>query len=124
MAIAASNDDWPLPFGVLAAGGSLLMGGWCAVYSMLRYASWGYVLRELDVVIQSGVWWKVRRCIPRSRVQHVDIASGPLDRAFGLVEVHLFTAGASGAVAQIPGLSPEAAEHLRAALVRSTTDGV
>jgi membrane protein YdbS with pleckstrin-like domain len=123
-AILRGERDWPLPWGVSAVLTATVIGGWSAVYSLLRYQNWGYLLREKDVVIQSGVWWKVRRCIPRSRVQHVDISSGPLDRAFGLVQVHLFTAGGMGAVAEIPGLSPEAAEDLRAALVRSSSDGV
>jgi len=114
----------PVPIGTLALANALLIGGWTAVYSWLRYGAWGYLLRDEDLVIQSGVFFKLRRCIPRSRVQHVDITSGPLDRAFGLVEVHLFTAGGTGAVAVIPGLSPEAAEQLRAALVRSSSDGV
>ena len=118
------EQDLPLPWGVASVVAAGAIGGWSALYSILRYRSWGYVLRDEDLVIQSGVWWKVRRCIPRSRVQHVDISSGPLDRAFGLVEVHLFTAGSVGAVAEIPGLSPEAGEELRSALVRSSSDGV
>jgi uncharacterized protein len=122
--VNAADDDWPLPWGVLSIPGSLLLGVWLIVFSQLRYAKWGYALRAQDVVIQGGVLWRVRRCVPRSRVQHVDITSGPLDRAFGLVSVHLFTAGAPGAVAAIPGLSPGAAEELRAALVRSSADGV
>lgn len=122
--LVRQENDLPLPWGVPAAIAAGLLGGWTALYSLLRYRSWGYVLRDEDVLIQSGVWWRVRRCIPRARVQHVDIRSGPLDRAFGLVEVHLFTAGSVGAVAAIPGLSPESGEELRAALVRSSSDGV
>lgn len=117
-------DGWTWPVGTIGLGASVVLTGLAVIYSMLRYASWGYLLREQDVVIQSGVLWKVRRCVPRSRVQHVDITSSPLGRAFGLVEVHLYTAGALGAVAEIEGLSPEAAEQLRLALVRSSSDGV
>lgn len=124
LVVRKNVDGWRWPLGTLALTSSVLVTGFAAVYAMLRYASWGYLLREEDVVIQSGVWWKVRRCVPRSRVQHVDITSGPLGRAFGIVEVHLYTAGGMGAVAQIEGLSPDAAEQLRAALVRSSTDGV
>jgi hypothetical protein len=116
--------DWWLPRGVTALGTALVLSGLAAAYAMMRYGSWSYAVREQDVLIGSGVFWKVRRSIPRARVQHVDITAGPLDRAFGLVEVHLFTAGALGPVASIPGLSPEAAEELRSALVRGGTDGV
>jgi hypothetical protein len=122
--VRRSNDDWNWPLGTICLPTAFLLSGWAATYSMMRYASWGFAVREEDVVIQSGVFWKKRRCVPRNRVQHVDITSGPLDRAFGLVEVHLFTAGSMGAVAEIEGLSPESAEQLRAALVRSSSDGV
>lgn len=90
----------------------------------LQYRRWSYAIRERDVLIESGVVWRVRRSIPRARVQHVDIRSGPIDRMLGVVEVELHTAGSVGAVASIPGLSPESAERLREALVGEAHDGL
>jgi membrane protein YdbS with pleckstrin-like domain len=114
-----------LPFpGLLSVPVVIVLGGLLLLYTRARFRRWGYALRETDVVIQSGVWWRARRCVPRTRVQHVDISSGPLQRAFGVCEVHLFTAGGIGAVAVIPGLSPATAERLRSALVHAETDGV
>jgi hypothetical protein len=52
-------------------------------------------------------------------VQHVDVTSGPIDRALGLVHVSLHVAGSAGPVLAIPGLSPADAETLREALLES-----
>lgn len=113
-----------IPRGVLAFAQAVLICALSAGYAFLRHRSWGYALRDEDVLIRSGVWWRTLRSVPRSRVQHVDVTSGPLDRAFELAQVSLYTAGGMGPVATIPGLSREAAEQLRAALMSTSGDGV
>jgi membrane protein YdbS with pleckstrin-like domain len=124
LAVFWRQDWYPLPPMVGALGLISLFLLLQLVYNAKRYARWGYQVRELDVVIESGVWWRTRRCVPRARVQHVDIASGPIDRSLGLVNVELFVAGGIGAVASIPGLSPHAAEALREALVGQSAEPV
>lgn len=86
-------------------------------YNPRYYDSWRYTLRERDLDIQFGVWWRTRRCIPRSRIQHVDIRQGPIARSFGIVEVSLFTAGTIAAVVTLPGVAPAEAERLRSELL-------
>ena len=49
----------------------------------------------------------------------MDVSSGPIDRALGLVEVSLHVAGSAGPVLTIPGLAPAEAESLREALLDS-----
>jgi membrane protein YdbS with pleckstrin-like domain len=83
----------------------------------LRYRAWRYAVRPHDVLVCYGVIWRTRRCVPRLRIQHVDIEAGPINRMFGLVQLSLFTAGTVAAVATIPGLRPEEAEALREALL-------
>ena len=61
----------------------------------------------------------MRRCSPRLRIQHVDIESGPIDRAFGMVKLTLYTAGTNAAVGTIPGLLPQDAEALRETLLQT-----
>lgn len=110
-------EAYPLPPMV---GAGLMLIAWIGLmiyYNIRRYACWGYAIRPLDVLIEHGVWWKSRRCIPRSRIQHVDIRSGPIDRSLGLANVSLFVAGGVGAVAEISGVDPLEAERLRSALV-------
>lgn len=117
---------WPWPFWLpvisLASGAVLVIAS--IGLAVLRFRRFGYRLREKDLIVQSGLIWRTRRCVPRARIQHVDIDSGPIDRALGLVEVKLYVAGGIGAVAELPGLSPEAAEQLKEALIVARTDGV
>src|SRR5687768_7408048 len=74
------------------------------VMPSLQYKRWRYAIRPDDVLINYGLVWRVRRCIPRLRIQHVDISSGPFQRMLGIVSLNLYTAGVMGAVGQIPGI--------------------
>jgi membrane protein YdbS with pleckstrin-like domain len=122
MAVFAASSlgrwvTWSPPLvGVLVFVAVLLLGLW---HARLLYASWRWALRDDDVYASYGVVWRVTRAIPRVRVQHVDVTSGPIDRALGLVHVSLHVAGSAGAVLTIPGLAPAEAETLREALLES-----
>jgi membrane protein YdbS with pleckstrin-like domain len=50
--------------------------------------------------------------IPYGRMQYVEIAAGPLERAFGLATVQMHTAAAASD-ARIPGLPAAEANRLR-----------
>ncbi|SER08018.1 PH domain-containing protein [Microlunatus flavus] len=76
------------------------------------YRSWGYVEREDDLYITSGVLFRSLIAVPYGRMQLVEVASGPLERAFGLATVTLKTASAE-TDASIPGLDPAEAARLR-----------
>lgn len=82
-----------------------------------QYKAWRFRVTGDEVTIQYGIFWKTRRTIPRQRIQHVDITSGPFDRMFDLAQVAIFTAGSIAAVATIPGLSSYDAEQLRTELL-------
>jgi membrane protein YdbS with pleckstrin-like domain len=117
---AASLARWP-PWAPPVLGAAVFAGVLALglVHARRLFASWRWALREDDVVARYGVVFRVTRSIPRVRVQHVDVVSGPVDRALGLVEVALHVAGAAGPVLAIPGLHPEEAEALRVALLGS-----
>jgi membrane protein YdbS with pleckstrin-like domain len=89
-----------------------------------QWQNWTYEVREHDVVLSWGVFWRTRRHVARDRIQHLDINSGPLDRRFGLVQVGVHTAGAAGTVGVIPGLTPEESEDLRDMILESQADHV
>lgn len=69
----------------------------------------GYALRERDLLFRSG-WLKRRlRIVVKSRIQHVSVQSGPLERKFGLSSVSIFTAGSSEADFTIKGIKEQTA---------------
>lgn len=82
-----------------------------------QYERWRYKLTPESLVIKKGLLYQSERHIARDRVQHIDINSGPFDRKFGLVQVVVYAAGATGSVGLIPGLSPEKADWMRAQLM-------
>ncbi|MEZ5463933.1 MAG: PH domain-containing protein [Lysobacteraceae bacterium] len=43
--------------------------------------------------VRRGVLWRSETLVPRSRVQHVDVNHGPVDRHFGLASLKVHTAG-------------------------------
>jgi hypothetical protein len=115
----AGGAGWALPPYLLAIGLLVLLGVYAVVFGSWRYRAWRYAIRPHDVLLHYGVLWRMRRCIPRLRIQHVDIESGPIDRAFGMAKLTLHTAGTNAAVGTIPGLLPEDAEALRETLLRT-----
>jgi len=77
-----------------------------------NWRSWGYVEREDDLYITHGVLFRSLVAVPYGRMQLVEVASGPLERSFGLATVSLRTASPE-TNASIPGLPPEEAARLR-----------
>ena len=85
--------------------------------TMTRYRNWSWELDETELIIDRGVVFKLTRIVPRVRIQHVDLSSGPVDRLFNLRQLSIYTAGTREADASIPGLTAERAEELRQALI-------
>jgi membrane protein YdbS with pleckstrin-like domain len=98
----------------LAMVGMLAFSVWRTV---TRYRHWSWELDETELIIDRGVVFKLTRIIPRVRIQHVDLSSGPVDRLFNLRQLSIYTAGTREADASIPGLTAERAEALRQALI-------
>ncbi len=84
----------------------------------------GYALRDRDIVYRSGVLWRSVTAVPFNRVQHVETASTPLDRRFGLATLQLYTAGSSGGDLVIHGLPAAAAERMRVFVLRRAADAI
>jgi uncharacterized protein len=99
-----------IPLVILAVGAALLLIRLALVERTWR--SWGYVEREDDLYITHGVLFRSLVAVPYGRMQLVEVASGPLERAFGLATVTLKTASVE-TNATIPGLPPEEASRLR-----------
>jgi membrane protein YdbS with pleckstrin-like domain len=103
--------------------GVLLIGClWSLWYPARAYRAWGYRVEERVLEIRSGVWFRVVRFLPLSRLQHVDLHRGPLERAHGLASLTLHTAGTREASLGIPGLADADAEGLRDQLAAAGGD--
>ncbi len=89
----------------------------------VRYRRWRWEVREEEIRLREGLIIVTQTVIPMVRVQHVDTAQGPIMRALGLTDVHVWTAASKHT---IPALTDEHAADLRdriATLARVTDDG-
>ena len=84
-----------------------------AVLPVRRYRGWGYREGEDEIEIRRGLLIRVRTIVPFGRVQHIDVAQGPIQRMFGLGTLILHTAGTHGASVPLPGLPVAEAEAMR-----------
>lgn len=93
-----------------AVGTVVVVWGWFAVAR--NYRSWGYAERADDLLVTHGAMFRTLTVVPYGRMQLVDVKAGPVERAFGLVNVRLHTAAAT-TDAKVCGLTPSDAEALR-----------
>jgi len=101
----------------------LLAPAWLAVtiglawtsyaWPALEYRHTSYVLDEYGIEICAGVVWRAVLSVPRSRVQHIDVSQGPLERLYGLGRLVIYTAGTDHSRVELPGLAYDVAFALR-----------
>jgi uncharacterized protein len=95
------------------------------VLPAMAWQRFRYAVRAQDLLVERGVLFRRTISIPLDRVQHVDTRQGPMERAFGLSNVIVYTAAGLSADGSIPGLDEEHAAQLRDVLSRrSADDGV
>lgn len=107
----------PLFPGLLALAVMALIGICGQVFVEKQYRNWAFELTPQELIVEYGVVWRTQRSVPRPRIQHVSVNSGPIDRRLGLVSLSAYTAGAEATIT-IPGLTQVQAEAMRSALVR------
>lgn len=79
----------------------------------------GYLVGEQDISLQKGfMFWKLIS-VSFNRIQHLEVRQGPIERAYGLATLVIFTAGTLGSDLQIPGLPRAIAQQLKAQLLQS-----
>jgi membrane protein YdbS with pleckstrin-like domain len=105
---------WGWAWWIVSAAGVMLLAS--LVVTPRRVRSYGYQLREDDLVFRKGIMFLRLVAVPYGRMQLVDINRGPLARALGLSELKFVTAAASTGIT-IPGLPADDAEQLRDHLV-------
>lgn len=136
--VATSAFGFALPFAVLAAVSAVVaalplpawvplvalaiaatLGGW---RGWRRYLHTRWRLDADGFGLRRGRLWQSETRVPGSRVQHLDIRRGPLERRFGLATLVIHTAGTRHSAVSVAGLDAGDAERLRDHLARQTDD--
>ena len=99
--------------GVFATAVALAL--WFA-YRRYRYTFWK--LDRDGFAVKRGRLWQWETRVPTTRVQHMDLKRGPLERAHGLASVILHTAGTRLSAVGVSGMDHHDAERLRDYLSR------
>ncbi|HEY0149817.1 MAG TPA: PH domain-containing protein [Allosphingosinicella sp.] len=78
-----------------------------------RFRRWGYAIDAEELQVARGVLTQIHTTVPLDRVQHLDIAQGPLERSFGVSRLIVHTAGTLHSQVVLPGLARPTAEAMR-----------
>lgn len=78
-----------------------------------RYNARGYQMSADRLRVVRGVLWHSDTVVPLSRVQHIDVHQGPVERFFGIATLTLHTAGTHNASVHLPGLGVGLARAMR-----------
>lgn len=101
---------WQYGVSALLAAAVLFGVAWVMIGRNQR--SWRYAEREDELLVSHGIMFRQLVVVPYGRMQFVDVAAGPLERALGIATVQLHTA-TPATDAKIPGLPPDEAGRLR-----------
>ena len=115
--VNATGIPWVVVFALIALGwlGLTILMIW---HNHAYLRSWGYRFDTNHLRICYGVVTRRTIDVPFSRVQHVDLEEGPMERQLGLARLILFTAGTSAARQEIVGLPRATAGKLRNQLLQ------
>ena len=108
----AAPRGW-LPLGWASGAGALVLIAAVALLPGRRYRAWGYAAGEDELTVKHGLMIRKVTIVPFGRVQHIDVAQGPIQRMLGLATLVLNTAGTRGAAVRLPGLLHGQAEEMR-----------
>ncbi|MGB3393161.1 MAG: PH domain-containing protein [Stenotrophomonas sp.] len=99
-----------LPAGLAGAAIGVLAGAW---FGWRRHQRTFWRLDAQALGVRRGHLWHSESLVPVSRVQHLDLRRGPLQRAAGLATLIVHTAGTRMNTVVIAGLEQADAERLR-----------
>jgi len=77
------------------------------------YRRWGYDMGDEQLRVLRGFLWRTDTIVPFNRIQHIDVAQGPLQRLFDLSTLIVHTAGTHNSIVTLPGLATNDAEDMR-----------
>lgn len=127
VATAWASTHWEEYAGLIIAAASMAAAfllGVTVISPPLAYARWRFSVDDELMLARYGIIWIEEKSIPISRLQHVDVLRGPIERLFGLATLVVFTAGIEGAHFRLPGLAVARARELRDQILAARGDDV
>jgi membrane protein YdbS with pleckstrin-like domain len=116
--LAARALGWPWWQSMALAATVWLAAGMLGTFfAYRRWRSSAWKLDETGLRFRRGWLWQREVLVPRTRVQHLDIERGPIERHYGLATLVVHTAGTRHHALRIAGLADDEAVALRDALV-------
>jgi len=111
-------DDWQNTIAMLIAAVLFILTiTLTAVIGTGSFRRKSFAVRTHDIVYKNGWIFQDTHIVPFSRIQHVVVNSGPIDRKYGLASLTLYTAAAEVNDITIPGLTLEKAEQLKSFII-------
>jgi membrane protein YdbS with pleckstrin-like domain len=107
------NDKGLWPTGVLIGVVLLIAIALIIRIPARRYSARGYQISADRLRVVRGILFRSDTVVPFSRVQHIDVAQGPIERFFGIATLTLHTAGNHNASVNLPGLGEPLARDMR-----------
>lgn len=111
-AFDAASPAWVAPLGALAGAA---FGAWLG-HKRYRHTAW--LLDDEGFSLRRGRLWRSETRVPDTRVQHLDLKHGPLERRYRLATLVIHTAGTRDSAVTVSGLDVADAERLRDRLAR------
>jgi len=114
----------PRPGPALAAAlaSLVLLPAWGIWLALRRYRNARWLLDDTGFGYRRGRLWQVETRVPRTRVQHVDLRHGPIERHFRLATLVVHTAGTRDSAVSVHGLDADDAARLRDRLAQQVDD--
>ncbi len=109
--------EWASPW-LLSPLAGLLGAAFGAWIGIKRHRRTLWRLDQDGFALRHGRWWQTESRVPISRVQHLDLKRGPLQRGLRLATLVIHTAGTRMAAVSVTGLDGDDAERLRDRLSR------
>lgn len=77
------------------------------------YQFLGYALRENDVCLRKGLFFRKYTIVPFNRIQHITVEQGVLSRIFGLAAFEVYSAAGNENNFVLKGITKERAEEMK-----------
>ena len=120
-AVLATATDLVSPW--LAGAAALVLAIAAGLWRGARqYAAFAWRLDADGLAVRRGTLWQSETRVPATRVQHLDVKRGPLQRRRDVSTLVVHTAGTRQSTVTVPHLDAADAERLRDALSRQIDD--